>query len=81
MTYTITINNVSDRATAPNPIDPNSQATFTVSPAPTGGLMAHWKLDEGAGSAAGDSSGNGHQGTVVGATDAFFEFRVVRVEH
>ena len=30
MTYTLTVNNVRDRATTPNPIAPNSQATFTA---------------------------------------------------
>ncbi|HMJ88214.1 MAG TPA: lamin tail domain-containing protein, partial [Candidatus Acidoferrum sp.] len=33
-TYTLTVNNVRDRATTPNPIAPNSQRTFTITPAP-----------------------------------------------
>ncbi|HEX7958118.1 MAG TPA: LamG-like jellyroll fold domain-containing protein, partial [Pyrinomonadaceae bacterium] len=35
--------------------------------APTSGLVAHWKLDEGTGATAGDSSGGGHTATLVGA--------------
>ena len=31
-------------------------------------LIARWSFDEGAGTTAGDSSGNGHHGTIVGAT-------------
>ena len=34
----------------------------------TAGELAWWKLDEGSGSTAGDSSGNGYDGTIVGAT-------------
>jgi hypothetical protein len=30
------------------------------------GLVAHWRLDEGAGTSAGDASGNGNTGTLVG---------------
>ena len=33
-----------------------------------GGLLAYWKLDEGSGNTAGDSSGHGYDGTVNGAT-------------
>lgn len=32
----------------------------------TTGLIGHWKLDEGAGTTANDSSGNGNHGTIVG---------------
>jgi hypothetical protein len=32
------------------------------------GLVAHWSLDEGAGTIAGDSSGNGHDGQLSGGT-------------
>ncbi|MFB0555793.1 MAG: LamG-like jellyroll fold domain-containing protein [Phycisphaerae bacterium] len=34
----------------------------------TGRLVAHWKFDDGAGNIAADSSGNGHNGTLVGDT-------------
>jgi len=34
----------------------------------TGSLVAHWKLDEGSGETASDSSGNGYDGTLVGDT-------------
>jgi Concanavalin A-like lectin/glucanases superfamily len=32
---------------------------------PVSGLVAHWSFDEGAGTSAGDSSGNGHAGTLT----------------
>jgi DNA-binding beta-propeller fold protein YncE len=35
---------------------------------PTDGLIAHWMFDEGTGSLALDSSGNGYDGVVIGAT-------------
>ncbi len=35
-----------------------------------GGLMAHWKFDEGAGTTALDSSSNNHPGTIIGAVYA-----------
>jgi hypothetical protein len=34
----------------------------------TGGLVAHWKFDDGSGKIAADSSGNGHNGTLIGDT-------------
>jgi hypothetical protein len=34
VTYTLTVNNVRDRATTPNPIAPNTQRTFSISPRP-----------------------------------------------
>jgi hypothetical protein len=42
-------------------------STFTTqssNPPPASGLIAHWKLDEGAGSVASDSSGSGYTGTL-----------------
>jgi len=33
-----------------------------------GGLLAHWKLDDGSGATAADASGNGHTGTLFGTT-------------
>jgi Concanavalin A-like lectin/glucanases superfamily/Domain of unknown function (DUF1929)/IPT/TIG domain len=38
--------------------------TFTITSA-SSGLVAHWKFDEGAGTTAADSSGNGHTGTLT----------------
>jgi hypothetical protein len=35
-------------------------------PAPAPSLVAHWQLDEGAGTIAADSSGNGYDGTLIG---------------
>lgn len=34
----------------------------------TGSLAAHWKLDEGSGTTVSDSSGNGHDGVLIGDT-------------
>jgi len=39
-----------------------------VVPAAAGGLLAYWKLNEGAGTSAADSSGNGRTGTLNGPT-------------
>lgn len=36
-----------------------------TTPAPTSGLIGHWKLDDGSGTTAVDSSGNGNNGTLV----------------
>jgi len=57
--YTLSVYNVKDRAAKPNPIAPNSRKTFRHT-----SLIAHWKLDDGEGLTAGDSSGNGHHGTL-----------------
>src|SRR5262245_6930559 len=51
--------------------EPSSEASAwfanTVSPAPVeSGLVAHWKFDEGKGTTAADSSGNGNKGALVG---------------
>jgi len=59
ITYTLSVNNVKDRAAKPNPIAPDSRKTFTHSR-----LTAHWKLEDGTGRVASDSSGNGHHGTL-----------------
>jgi hypothetical protein len=37
----------------------------TQADVPTSGLVAYWSFDEGSGSTAGDSSGNGHTGTLA----------------
>ncbi len=63
--YTLTVNNVADRATPPNTIAPNSQAGFSFDPNPPTGLLAHWRFDEGTGTSAADSSGNDRTGTLV----------------
>jgi len=46
---------------------PTPTATPTASPTPTpaSGLLGYWKFDEGAGTTAADSSGNGNTGTLV----------------
>ncbi|MDD5738989.1 MAG: fibronectin type III domain-containing protein [Candidatus Pacebacteria bacterium] len=41
--------------------------TSTVDSATTDGLVAHWKMDEGTGSAVSDISGNGNTGVIHGA--------------
>jgi len=67
ITYTLTVNNIKDRASSPNTIATDSQITFdyrSIDPALTG----WWKLDEGNGPTANDSSGNGNDGTINGAT-------------
>ena len=42
--------------------DPQRAEAQTI---PTSGLVAHWKFDEGSGTVAGDSSGNGNTGTLT----------------
>ena len=42
----------------------------------TDGLVAHWNLNDASGTTVGDSSGNGHEGTLVGDpqwTDGYFD--------
>ena len=42
----------------------------------TDGLVAHWQLNDASGGTVGDSSGNGHEGTLVGDpqwTDGYFD--------
>ncbi len=65
ITYTLTVTDVRDRALPPNTIDPGTAVTFTFQRLP---LVAHWRMDEGAGDSATDASGNGHNGAVRGAT-------------
>ncbi len=61
VTYTLTIDNVEDLSG--NAIVPGSTATFELAAGDsTAGLVAHWPLDEGAGTLALDHSGNGHTG-------------------
>jgi len=57
--YTLTVNNVEDLDA--NAIAPNSEKDFIYEP----GLVAYWKLDEGAGNTAKDSSGYGQDGVLL----------------
>jgi len=41
---------------------------ITPTEPPLGGLVGHWQFDEGLGNTTADSSGNGHHGTISGAT-------------
>ena len=51
-------------ACGPAPIE-----AVTLAPASVGrGLVAHWTLDDGAGTTVADQSGNGHQGTLTGGS-------------
>ena len=48
---------------------PNTETVFVhVGEDPTGGSVAHWPMDEGAGTVTVDASGNGHHGTLVNGT-------------
>jgi len=59
--YTLTVNSVQDLAG--NPIDPNSTASFALGLGePTPGLVARWPFNEGGGTVAHDTSGNGNTG-------------------
>jgi len=60
--YVLAVSNIKDRARQVNAIAPGSRKTFRYS-----GMFAHWKLDEGKGELALDSSGNGYHGTLAGA--------------
>ncbi|MHC4644454.1 MAG: InlB B-repeat-containing protein [Planctomycetota bacterium] len=57
--YTLTVQAVRD--TAGNPITVTDSVDYDY----TNGLIAHWKFDEATGSTAFDSSGSGHDGTLV----------------
>lgn len=55
----------------PTPVGPTATPTPTPAPTPTSGvanLVAYWRLDESSGTVASDATGNGHTGTVSGAT-------------
>jgi len=43
----------------------SEQAAISITVTQSGGPVAYWALDEGAGAAAGDSSGNGNAGTLI----------------
>lgn len=61
-TYTLTTAGVEDRALTPNAIDPPIRRRFTHSGAL--GLVGCWRLDEGEGETAIDTSNFGHDGTL-----------------
>ncbi len=66
-TCTVTVNDIQDVATTPNTIAANSTATFTyrsVDPS----LAGWWRLDDGSGLSAADTSGFNHLGSLVGGT-------------
>jgi hypothetical protein len=64
--YTLAVTGVTDLAG--NPIAPGAEADFTFDDDvdPSSGLVAWWPLDDRAGTAAADVSGNGHDGTLAG---------------
>jgi PKD repeat protein len=61
VTYTLTSNNIQDCARTPQTLAPDSRQPFEYR-----GLYGWWKLDEGQGLTAADSSGNGQHGTLLG---------------
>ena len=46
----------------------DNQTNIKTSQSPRNGLIAYWNFDEGSGATAGDSSGNGFDGDIIGAT-------------
>jgi hypothetical protein len=60
--HTLAVENVED--VSRNPM-PRTEIEYIYRADITDGLVAHWKLDEAAGSLAYDSSGNNHTGTLV----------------
>jgi alpha-galactosidase len=63
VSYTLSVSGIRDRARRPNAIDPGAQVSFSYT-----GLYARWKLDEGKGDEARDSSGSGFHGKLRGKT-------------
>jgi hypothetical protein len=61
-THTLTISNIRDCAAVPNTIRANTRTPFV------NGILAWWRFDDGKGSLAADSSGNGHTGMVTAGT-------------
>ncbi|MFQ5963713.1 MAG: LamG-like jellyroll fold domain-containing protein [Candidatus Scalinduaceae bacterium] len=57
ITYTVTVNNIQDRASTPNVIATNTQATYTFLPRVGDGLVALYDFNEGTGSLIKDISG------------------------
>ena len=53
---------------AGNPNTDDLAITFSVASPPTAGLVAAYGFNEGAGATTADASGNGHTGTIAGAT-------------
>ena len=60
-TYTLTVNNLRDRARIVHTLARDSRKTFRST-----GLYAWWKLNDGRGALVLDSSGNGHHGVLRG---------------
>ena len=60
--YTLAVSNIKDVARKPNTIAADSRKALRYS-----GLFARWRLDDGKGDLAVDSSGNGHHGSLAGA--------------
>lgn len=59
--YALAVRDVKDHARTPHTITSGSRHPFRYS-----GLYGWWKLDDGQGNVAVDSSGNGHHGTLMG---------------
>ena len=59
--YRLTVDHVRDRARTPHAIASDSRQEFQYS-----GMYGWWKLDDGQGGVAADSSGNGHPGALLG---------------
>lgn len=60
--YFLTLNNVKDRARAPHTVAANTRHRLRYTE-----MFGWWKLDDGKGDVATDSSGNGHHGTLRGS--------------
>jgi alpha-galactosidase len=60
--YTLAVGNVKDGARKPNTVAPDSRKAFRCS-----GMLARWRLDDGKGDLAVDSSGSGHHAALAGA--------------
>ena len=64
LTAAIPATDIAAAGTASVTVQNSNALTFTITSA-SSGLVAHWKFDEGAGTTAADSSGNGHTGTLT----------------
>jgi alpha-galactosidase len=60
ITYSLSVYNIKDRAAKPHSVQTNTLKTFKHT-----SLIAHWKLDDGQGLIANDSSGNALNGTLL----------------
>lgn len=61
--YQITVNNILDRAETPNPILPDTQASYLYTG--VSGLVGAWTFDEGAGEIAFDTANYGNDGSLI----------------